>query len=74
MRNPDRINEVIIELHKVWQQCPDIRFGQLIENIIVKHHDNHTSVMGIENDLWNWEDTQWLKAIKGFKIDYIKGK
>ena len=66
MRNPERINNVIIELHKLWQQYPDMRFGQLIECIIVRFHDNRTSVMGIENDLWHWEEENWMKAIKEF--------
>jgi len=66
LRNPERINNVIIELHKLWQQYPDMRFGQLIECIIVKSHDNHTSVMGVENDLWHWEEERWLKAIKEY--------
>ena len=66
MRNPERITDVIIELHKLWQQYHDMRFGQLVECIIVRYHDNRTSVMGVENDLWNWEEEQWLKAIKEF--------
>ena len=74
LRNPDRINDVIIEFHKKWQEYPDLRFGQLVENIIVSHHNNRTSVCGVENDLWGWEDEQWIKAIKDFKTNYVKGK
>ena len=66
LRNPERINEVIIEFHKLWQQYPDMRFGQLIECVIVKFHDNRTSVMGVESNLWEWEEVHWLKAIKEY--------
>lgn len=33
MRNPNRIPEILVLLEKVWQEVPDWRLGQLIENI-----------------------------------------
>ena len=33
MRDPNRIPRVLDLLEKVWQEAPDWRLGQLIENI-----------------------------------------
>ncbi len=60
-------SQLLIVLEKIWREYPDLRFGQLIENIIVTYHNNHTSKMGVENDLWNWTNEQWVKAIHIFK-------
>lgn len=59
--------QIILLIEEVWIKYPQLRFGQLIENIIVSYHNNRTSVMGIENDLWNWNNEQWIKAINNFK-------
>lgn len=34
MRNPERINEILAALGKVWQRYPDLRLGQLVLNVI----------------------------------------
>ncbi len=33
MRNPDRIPKILKRLEEVWLKNPDLRFGQLIENV-----------------------------------------
>jgi uncharacterized protein YihD (DUF1040 family) len=33
MRDPNRIPRVLDLLEKVWKEVPDLRLGQLIENI-----------------------------------------
>ena len=34
MRDPERINPFLEKLGKIWKEnCPDWRFGQLIENV-----------------------------------------
>ncbi len=33
MRDPNRIPRVLELLEKVWKEVPDLRLGQLIENI-----------------------------------------
>jgi uncharacterized protein YihD (DUF1040 family) len=33
MRNPDRIPKILKRLEAVWKKNPDMRLGQLIENI-----------------------------------------
>ena len=30
MRNPNRINEILNTFKQIWEQCPDMRFGQLV--------------------------------------------
>ena len=34
MRDPDRIFPLMTKLAGIWSKTPDLRFGQLIENII----------------------------------------
>ena len=34
MRNPKRIPEVLDEIKKTWARFPDLRLGQLIENVV----------------------------------------
>ena len=33
MRNPNRIYEILNLLQRGWEKMPDLRFGQLIENL-----------------------------------------
>lgn len=62
MRNPSRIAPLMHKFTTLWQLYPDLRFGQLIENLI---HCNSpgSSVVGIETHLWNDEEAAWEKAI-----------
>lgn len=34
MRNPERIEPLLIELTKLWKRFPDMRLGQLIYNAV----------------------------------------
>lgn len=34
MRDPKRIPEILNELKKTWARFPDLRLGQLIDNIV----------------------------------------
>lgn len=33
MRNPDRIDEYLAVVEKVWKDYPDLRFSQLVLNV-----------------------------------------
>lgn len=33
MRDPNRIPKILVLLKKVWEKYPDLRLGQLVENI-----------------------------------------
>ena len=59
--------QLLLMLEEVWRKYPELRFGQLVENIIISFHKNHTSRMGVEDDLWNWSDMQWMKAVAEFE-------
>ena len=66
MRDINRIQIILNTLRDIWIEYPDLRFGQLIENIMVSYEKNHISVCGIENNLWNWEEEIWLKAMREY--------
>jgi hypothetical protein len=63
-RDPARIPKLLLKLCALWEMYPDMRLGQLIENIIIHHHSNHVGICGVESDLWNWQDEQWSEAIQ----------
>ena len=57
MRDPNRIYEFIKVLTEGWANNPDLRFGQIIENI--KRYSN-------KSDLFYLEDEDMLKIIKDY--------
>lgn len=62
MRDSKRIYEIMNELTEIWQQNPDLRFGQLISNVIGEiMHNEHIS------DMFFPEDNIWLKGLKAYK-------
>lgn len=60
MRDPNRIEGFMRRLTDVWKSFPDLRFGQLIEDIL--HHSN----VSIEQ-LFYMEDEQFNLAIESFR-------
>ncbi|MGD9710507.1 MAG: hypothetical protein AB7V46_00365 [Thermomicrobiales bacterium] len=34
MRDPQRIDEMLLDLAAVWQKSPDLRLGQLLVNLV----------------------------------------
>ena len=62
MRNPTRINPLMGKFTTLWKLYPDLRFGQLVENLIRCNYPG-SSIVGIENSLWNFEEEQWEEAI-----------
>ena len=71
MRDPARIPVLMDKLQEVWVRYPDLRFGQLLENIIHAYKPG-TPVVGIERALWCWEETTWMEAIEKFETRYEK--
>lgn len=61
MRNPARIYPLLNKIGDLWIKHPDLRFGQLIENI--KRLDKTTR---ISNDLFFIEDDEFEKLIDKF--------
>lgn len=56
MRDPNRIKSFLLELEKIWQKYPDLRFGQFITNIFSK----------LEIDPFFIEDEILIQEIKNF--------
>lgn len=48
MRDPNRIPQILALLAQGWRQMPDIRFGQLIENL--KRYIGKEDIFYIEDD------------------------
>ena len=56
MRDVRRIRPFLDNVAAVWEQCPDLRFGQFIMDVVP---DN--------NRLWNCEEAGFLSALKQFE-------
>ena len=65
MRDPKRMKPLLIEIEKQWENFPDWRLGQLIENI--KRFYNI-------DDLFYIEDDEMLKLIENFMREKEKGE
>jgi len=57
MRPLDRIPKILAKLEQLWARCPDMRFGQLIDNIAV--HDGWSGA----GALFNVEDEDFEKVL-----------
>ncbi len=57
MRNPNRIYEILNLLQRGWEKVPDLRFGQLIENL--------KRYIGVD-DLFYIEDDELVEKIINF--------
>jgi uncharacterized protein YihD (DUF1040 family) len=59
MRDPERIPKILEEVEKIWMQNPDLRLGQLINNL------------GKDGSIYYLEDEALMKRMRRF---YIEGK
>lgn len=64
MRNPERISSICALIKEGWSKMPDIRFGQLIENL--------KKFIG-KTDIFYIEDEEMQNHLKAFlKVDQPK--
>lgn len=56
MRDIERIDKILQEISEVWKRYPDLRFTQLIVNVM--------SARG--SDLYYMEDERFIKILKEF--------
>ena len=56
MRDIERIDKILQEINEVWKKYPDLRFTQLIVNVM--------SAKG--SDLYYMEDERFIKILKEF--------
>ena len=59
MRDPDRIPVILERLQKVWEKYPDLRFGQLVLNVL-------------RNDFYYVEDEELVSRIELFYREKVK--
>ena len=62
MRNPQRIDEVINALRDIWKSEPDLRFGQLMSNVLGEISQKNNLY-----DIFFPEDKDWLKWLQEYK-------
>ena len=61
MRNRNRIKPFLIEVLKQWEKVPDMRFGQLMENL-----SSFAKVKYGAEDLFYIEDNELLNMLKEY--------
>lgn len=54
MRDPNRIDGFLNRIKKIWKENPDLRFGQLINNVIT------------DPAAYYIEDDDMIKLLEGF--------
>ncbi|MFP8968597.1 hypothetical protein ACKC9G_18590 [Pokkaliibacter sp. CJK22405] len=64
MRNPSRIPEVLGVIEKIWQKMPDVRFNQLVLNLLDEYNNQGH---GVGNGFY-LEDDRYLAYLQ----DYLK--
>ena len=48
MRDPDRIPEILAQIEEAWKRHPDMRFGQLVVNLL---DPNPNRIFDVEDDI-----------------------
>lgn len=51
MRDPKRIPRIIEKLQQVWEASPDMRLGQLVDNLKCKAGKAQSDIFYVEDDL-----------------------
>jgi hypothetical protein len=51
MRDPERIDKILKEISRIWKKYPDLRFGQLLENIFGCERNDNRCIFHIEDDI-----------------------
>lgn len=58
MRDENRIKPFLKEVEKIWKKAPDLRFGQMMENL------RSSRKRRTGNDLYYYEDDDFLKILR----------
>ena len=56
MRDPVRINEYLTVLREIWEENPDLRFSQLVLNVLRNPSDYY---LEDEESLQRFKDCYW---------------
>jgi hypothetical protein len=73
MRDEARITAVMNYIESVWREHPDMRFGQLIINVIMLDEDCETSA-DLDKILWNIEEPEFMDLLDMFYDAYCQKK
>ena len=66
MRNPNRINMYMELLTRIWKEFPDLRFGQLLANMLgFIQQETQKDIFFIEDEEFFATFTKWYKEMKG---------
>ena len=49
MRDVKRIKPLLSKIEILWRECPDLRFGQVVE--MIKHEVEQEDIFNVEDDL-----------------------
>ena len=68
MRDPNRIDKALLHINRIWKRYPDMRFGQLVENLYTFYI--FSSGEYLPKDYFYIEDDEfllWLETFVEFK-------
>jgi len=69
MREPDRIHRILQKLMRYWAVYPDLRLGQIIDNIFYLCDTEHGSHFYMEDyELEPWLDKKLLEMESGIWV------
>lgn len=60
MRDINRIDPMLQKIGEIWKQYPDLRLGQLLENVSVEYNSS----------LFFTEDADLIRKLEGFYIKH----
>lgn len=66
MRNPGRIDMYMELLTRIWKEFPDLRFGQLLANMLgYIQQENNVDIFFLEDEQFFISFVKWYKEMKG---------
>ena len=74
MRDISRIHPFLEKFEELWNEHPDMRFGQLVTNVIAVYGNKRRGGCDIPTRralLWYFEEREWEEAIDLFK-EFLK--
>lgn len=64
MRDPKRMRKILGEIYRIWKKYPDMRFGQLVDNLFVYYIMSIGE--SIPKDYFYIEDDRFFKYLETF--------
>ena len=68
MRDPKRIRRILGHIHRIWEKYPDMRFGQLYENLLSQYAiDRGMQPKTVITTMYNFEDADFEAFLYNFE-------